>query len=111
MPDYYVVGQRWISDTEPDLGLGSIQHVEHRRVTIGFAASGQMRLYATGSAPLTRVRFKAGDRVQSQQGWYMTVDRVEDDGGGLLIYIGKRDDGTVVALPEAELAHHIHFNQ
>ncbi len=109
MPDY-VVGQRWISDTEPDLGLGHIQHVEHRRVTIGFLASGQTRLYATGSAPLTRVRFNAGDRIQSQHGWHMTVDRVED-GEGLLTYIGERDDGTTVVLPEAELAHHIHFNQ
>jgi ATP-dependent helicase HepA len=109
MPDY-VVGQRWISDTEPDLGLGHIQHVERRRVTIGFEASGQTRLYATGSAPLTRVRFNAGDRVQSQHGWFMTVARVEDD-DGLLTYVGERDDGSAVVLPEAALAHHIHFNQ
>lgn len=109
MPDY-VVGQRWISDTEPDLGLGHIQHVEARRVTINFEASGQTRLYATGSAPLTRVRFNAGDRIQSQHGWHMTVDRVEDS-EGLLTYVGERDDGTAAALPEAELAHHIHFNQ
>lgn len=109
MPDY-VVGQRWISDTEPDLGLGCIQQIEHRRVTIGFEASGQTRLYATGSAPLTRVRFNVGDRVQSQHGWHLTVERIED-GEGLLTYIGERDDGTTVALPEAELAHHIHFNQ
>ncbi len=109
MPDY-VVGQRWISDTEPDLGLGHIQHVEHRRVAIGFEASGQTRLYATGSAPLTRVRFNAGDRIQSQHGWHLTIDRVEDD-DGLLTYVGERDDGSLVSLPEAELAHHIHFNQ
>jgi ATP-dependent helicase HepA len=109
MPDY-VVGQRWISDTEPDLGLGRIQHVEHRRVSIGFAASGQTRLYATGSAPLTRVRFNVGDRIQSQQGWHMTVGRIEDV-EGLLTYFGERDDGVAVALPEAELAHHIHLNQ
>ncbi len=109
MPDF-VVGQRWISDTEPDLGLGYIQHVEPRRVTIGFEASGQTRLYATGSSPLTRVRFNAGDRIQSQHGWSMTVERVED-GEGLLTYVGNRDDGTAVALPEAELAHHIHLNQ
>ncbi|ETX08181.1 MAG: helicase SNF2 [Candidatus Entotheonella gemina] len=106
----YVVGQRWISDTEPDLGLGHIQHVEPRRVTISFEASGQTRLYATSSAPLTRVRFNVGDRIQSQHGWHMTVDRVED-GEGLLTYFGERDDGSAVALPEAELAHHIHFNQ
>ncbi len=109
MPDY-VVGQRWISDTEPDLGLGHIQHVEYRRVTIGFEASGQTRLYATGSAPLTRVRFNPGDRVQSQHGWQMTVDQVEDN-EGLITYFGERDDGSTVVLPEAELAHHIHFNQ
>jgi len=109
MPNY-VVGQRWISDTEPDLGLGRIQHVEHRRVSISFEASGQTRLYATGSAPLTRVRFNAGDRIQSQHGWSMTVERIED-GDGLLTYYGERDEGTAAALPEAELAHHIHFNQ
>ncbi len=108
MPDY-VVGQRWISDTEPDLGLGHIQHVEHRRVTIGFEESGQTRLYATGSAPLTRVRFNPGDRVQSQHGWHMTVDQVEEDNEGLITYFGERDDGSTVVLPEAELAHHIHF--
>lgn len=109
MPDF-VVGQRWISDTEPDLGLGHIQHVEHRRITIDFIASGQTRIYATGSAPLTRVRFNAGDHIQSQHGWHMTVDRIEDD-GGLVTYFGEREDGMAVALPEAELTHHIHFNQ
>ncbi len=109
MPDF-VVGQRWISDTEPDLGLGHIQHVEHRRITIDFLASGQTRIYATGSAPLTRVRFNAGDHIQSQHGWHMTVDRIEDT-NGLLTYHGEREDGAAVVLPEAELANHIHFNQ
>ncbi len=109
MPDF-VIGQRWISDTEPDLGLGCIQQVEHRRITIDFLASGQTRIYATGSAPLTRVRFNEGDHIQSQDGWYMTVERIEDY-EGCLTYIGKREDGTAVALPETALAHHIHFNQ
>lgn len=109
MPDY-VVGQRWISDTEPDLGLGQIRHVEYRRVTIDFLASGQTRLYATDSAPLTRVRFHAGDRIQSRHGWHMSVGRVEDS-EGLLTYMGERDDGAAAALPEAELAHHMHLNQ
>ena len=52
----YVPGQRWMSDTESELGLGLIQSVASRRVTLYFPASEQTRIYAMHSAPLTRVR-------------------------------------------------------
>ena len=109
MPDY-VVGQRWMSDTEPELGLGHVLSLESRRITIQFPASGQTRTYATSSAPLTHVRFYPGDHIQSLHGWPMTVHDV-DERQGLLTYIGTRDDGTAVELPETELAHHLQFNQ
>ena len=57
MPDY-VVGQRWISDTESELGLGHLLSIEPRRITIHFPASAQTRTYASDIAPLTRVRFQ-----------------------------------------------------
>ena len=34
----FLPGQRWISSGEPDLGLGTVQAVNARTVTVGFAA-------------------------------------------------------------------------
>jgi ATP-dependent helicase HepA len=57
MSNVFTAGQRWISDTESDLGLGTIIEVEHRQITVVFLASGETRIYAKESAPLTRVAF------------------------------------------------------
>ncbi|WP_414017357.1 hypothetical protein, partial [Avibacterium paragallinarum] len=34
----FIVGQRWISESENDLGLGLISEVNHRTVTVSFPA-------------------------------------------------------------------------
>ena len=49
----YAVGQRWISEAETDLGLGLIQSVDFRMVTVFFPAQDETRTYATDGAPLT----------------------------------------------------------
>lgn len=105
----YVPGQRWMSDTEPDLGLGLIQSVESRRVTLHFPASAQTRIYAMHSAPLTRVRFNVGDQIQHQQGWMMTVREIEEE-AGLLTYLGECHDGTEVVVSETELAPYLRLS-
>ena len=45
-------GQRWVSDTEPELGLGIILKAEAGRVEVFFHAAGEQRQYAMESAPL-----------------------------------------------------------
>ncbi|MDX2368935.1 MAG: hypothetical protein QNK36_11100, partial [Colwellia sp.] len=50
-------GQRWISDSESDQGLGTVTGIEHRFVNIVFTATGESRQYAKANAPLTRVIF------------------------------------------------------
>lgn len=35
----FAIGQRWISDTESDLGLGTVVAIDARTVTLMFAAS------------------------------------------------------------------------
>ncbi|MDX5376977.1 MAG: hypothetical protein LPK08_05570, partial [Halomonas sp.] len=67
-------GQRWISDGEADLGLGTILSCDHRSVTVLFGASQETRTYSSRQAPLTRVAFGSGDRIQSSEGWSLTVD-------------------------------------
>jgi len=56
-------GQRWISDTEPELGLGVIELVDATVVEIAFPAANEKRRYARGNAPLRRVQFLAGDQI------------------------------------------------
>jgi len=84
-------GQRWISDTESELGLGTVVAIDARTVTLLFAASGENRLYARSDSPVTRVMFNPGDTVTSHEGWQLLVDEVKED-NGLLAYIGTRLD-------------------
>ncbi|GAL13939.1 RNA polymerase associated protein RapA [Vibrio astriarenae] len=108
----FAIGQRWISDTESDLGLGTVVAVDARTVTVMFAASEDNRVYARNDAPVTRVIFNAGDTVESQQGWTLTVDEViEED--GLVSYVGTREDTqeSGVVLREILLSNQIRFNK
>ena len=107
----FALGQRWISDTETDLGLGTVVAVEGRMVTLLFPATGENRMYAKEEAPVTRVSFNMGDQIASHEDWTMTVDEVQEK-DGLLIYVGVRtDNGEQVALKEVFLNNFIKFNK
>ncbi len=109
MSNTFTVGQRWISDTESDLGLGTIIDEELRRVTVLFLATADTRIYSKETAPLTRVLFAPGDNVASHDGWNLTIETVQDD-AGVLTYIGTRDDtGEQAVLPEGELSNFLQF--
>ena len=51
----YVLGQRFVSDAEPELGLGRVEHIEKRSPVLRFPASDTLRRYASGGAPIRRV--------------------------------------------------------
>lgn len=105
------LGQRWISDSESDLGLGTIVALNGRRISILFPATGEQREYVAGIAPLTRVSFNLGDTVESAEGWSLKVEEVLSE-EGLLIYLGLRlDTGQPDQLIETRLNHHIKFNK
>lgn len=59
----FAVGQRWLSDTEPDLGLGTVSETQGRTVTLQFNATEEQRQYAQASAPLTRLLLKPGHHI------------------------------------------------
>jgi ATP-dependent helicase HepA len=92
----FAPGQRWLSLAEPELGLGTVLRVEHRTVQVAFAASGDVRAYATHGAPLQRAQFRPGDRV-SGGGRSFIVEQVESD-AGVLRYRGAGE-----TLDEGEL--------
>ncbi|MDD5033196.1 MAG: RNA polymerase-associated protein RapA [Methylococcaceae bacterium] len=106
----FVPGQRWISETEPELGLGTIISFEYNRVTVLFIACGERRTYAADNAPLARVRFDQGERAESVEGWAMKVDKIEEK-DGILSYHGINEDDETVVLEEVELNHYLQFNK
>ncbi|WP_284973341.1 RNA polymerase-associated protein RapA [Atlantibacter hermannii] len=87
----FTLGQRWISDTESELGLGTVVALDARMVTLLFPATGENRLYARNDSPITRVMFNPGDTITSHDGWQLKVDDVAEE-NGLLAYTGTRLD-------------------
>lgn len=108
--EQFIPGQRWISNTESELGLGLILDVAHKRVTVLFLACDEKRMYAQDNAPLTRVRFSAGDVIESIDEYKVIVTGLTEQ-DGLITYLGKDEDGQEVQLDEVELNHHIQFNK
>jgi ATP-dependent helicase HepA len=98
----YLIGQRWVSHADAQLGLGIVVELDGRRVTLAFPAVEEERTYAMENAPLSRLRFKAGDRIS-------TVDKVEllvtavNEQQGLLLYTGTDHHDVERTISELEL--------
>ncbi len=98
----YIIGQRWVSHADAQLGLGIVVDLEGRRVTLAFPAVGEERTYATESAPLTRLRFKPGDHISTVEGLELVVTDVREQ-QGLLVYVGTDHHEQEQAVSELEL--------
>ncbi len=107
----YAVGQRWLSNTESELGLGAIINQDGRSVEVYFPATGDSRKYTKHDAPLTRLTFAEGDDIKSQDGWTMTVTSTELSHGAIIYYGTRRDTQASAKLPETLLDHQIRLNQ
>ncbi len=108
MAQQYQPGQRWISDSEAELGLGTVISQDGRLLTVVYPATGDTRQYALRSAPLTRVRFAPGDEITHFEGWKLTVREVETV-DGLLVYHGLDAQNQAQTLPETQLSNFIQF--
>ncbi len=106
----FIRGQRWISETESELGLGLILEVDIRRVTVLFPAVDETRVYAKDQAPLTRVHFHIGDTISNHQGESLTVTDIQEH-EDILTYLGRNAVGEIKTVPEIQLAHHIQFSK
>lgn len=101
----FIIGQRWISESEPELGLGVIVEVEGKTVTCFFPAAKVDRRYGAQTAPLRRIKFSQGDEVKGQNGEAFVVEEVSED-DGLVTYSGS---GTT--LMETHLADTLSFSK
>ncbi|MDH4477676.1 MAG: SNF2-related protein [Verrucomicrobiaceae bacterium] len=103
--DTPAAGQRWVSDTEPELGLGVVLKTGFGRLEIYFPAANEHRQYALQAAPLRRVRFQVGDSIKTHDNLQHTVSAITEK-DGLVIY--QTDDGEV---HEAQLSDTISFSK
>jgi ATP-dependent helicase HepA len=103
--DKFKPGQRWISEAEPELGLGTLVNAGTDRLQVLYPASGEMRVYSAERPPLKRVRFRAGDSIKTSEDEEFTVTNVVEE-DGLITYVGKDQE-----LPEAQLSDSISFNR
>ena len=101
----FKTGQRWISETEPELGLGVLESASRHQLEICFPAANEKRIYATANAPIKRVEFLVGDTILSQRGETLQIDEVREV-DGRLTYVGQ---GIEVA--EMDLADTISFSK
>lgn len=101
----FAIGQRYLSDTENELGLGVVVLVDDRCVHILFAQSEETRVYAKASAPLSRVKFKVGDSISDQTGQSFEVVAVEETAGVLKYHVKDHDK----PLMETRLAANINL--
>ncbi|UCF37156.1 MAG: RNA polymerase-associated protein RapA [Acidobacteriota bacterium] len=101
----YREGQRWISESEPELGLGTLVRSSSARVSILFTAVGELREYSLAHAPIKRVRFREGDTVKGKDEKVLTVESVHEV-DGLITYRGKDWE-----LPEAHLSDKASFDR
>lgn len=104
----FSIGQRWISHTEAKLGLGIVAEVSGRRVTVTFPAAGEDRTYATDNAPLARVRYQVGDRIQTLDEMELEVTAVQEQ-QDLVYYEGVDDEGNKHRLSEVKLSCFVQF--
>lgn len=104
----FVVGQRWVSQSDAALGLGIVTGIDDRRVTLGFPAADEERTYAMDSAPLARIRYQPGDAIRTYEDEPLTVRAVEEV-EGLLVYHAEDQQGDIREVPEVRLTSHVRF--
>ncbi|HVK57287.1 MAG TPA: SNF2-related protein, partial [Candidatus Kapabacteria bacterium] len=104
MRKQFVPGQRWLSETEPELGLGMVLNASTHQVTVVFRATGTTRQYSIESAPLKRVTFRVGESVRGEKDQEFKVTEVTEQ-DGLVVYLSNG-----AQIPETLLSDHVALN-
>ncbi len=95
----FQVGQRWISEMEPELGLGTLTAVEFRNLIFDFSLKGEKRIYRKGNIPMRRYVLSIGDTAITEDGSEHKVAEVREMGS---IYLYVDVEGEVI--PESNLS-------
>jgi len=99
-------GQCWISESEPELGVGVVVEAAPGRVSLLYRATGTVRQYAAASAPIKRVEFREGDTIKTHTGAALVVESVAMGADGIFVYHGGGMD-----VPETDLSDTLSFSK
>jgi ATP-dependent helicase HepA len=86
----FAVGQRWMSEMEPELGLGKVSSIDFRRITIDFHNGETKRIYTKENAPLKRIIFKTGDSIKLEDGSSGHVTSVDNQSAIVIYNVGSK---------------------
>jgi len=106
-----IIGQRWVSSSEPELGLGIVVDVIIGRVTLLFLACEEQRVYASDNCPLTRVQFRRGDKIETVDSLEAEVLSFVTEAGLIHYQVMTTHSGEMKIIEEMELSHHLQFNK
>ena len=104
----FIVGQRWISHSETQLGLGIVTEVASRRVKILYPAVSESRIYAIDTAPLSRIRYNLGDNVVDSDEQSILVSEIKEE-ADLITYCGKTAANEYKQIHELDLSCFVQF--
>ena len=104
----FIVGQRWISHSETQLGLGIVTETGHRKVKFIFPAAGESRIYAADTAPLSRITYNIGETIadNNDHTYQVTGLHVND---GLITYSVTDEHGNNQNIHEMDLNSYVQF--
>jgi ATP-dependent helicase HepA len=101
----FKIGQRWMSQTEPELGLGTISHQESKTVEVHFPEAQEHRTYGKKNAPLKRVCFEVGEEILTQDDERLEVNSITEEDGLLVYHCAE------LAVSESELSAKLQFSK
>ncbi|MBT5032855.1 MAG: RNA polymerase-associated protein RapA [Proteobacteria bacterium] len=106
----FILGQRWLNDSDLSLGLGIVVESDHRTVAIAYPLTGETRVYAKQGSPLTRITFAVGDQIANTAGELSRIESIEE-AAGLIIYHCINADGSEQSVAEIALDPNIQLNR
>ncbi len=101
----FAPGQRWLSETEPELGMGTLVSFDNRLITLDFPDAECTRQYSRAAAPIKRVQFKPGDRIRTCDAREIVVEEIAEE-NGLFTYKSHGD----TRICETDLAASLSFD-
>ncbi|WLF83108.1 RNA polymerase-associated protein RapA [Moraxella sp. ZY210820] len=110
----FAIGQRWLSDTETELGLGVVIDTDERSVSILFPKSEGTRVYARNNAPLSRIIFHIGDEITDQEQNVWLIEDTENVAGVMRYHVIRYDEQQRAErkiLNETRLGAHIQLSK
>ncbi len=84
----FVPGQRYVSRSEPDLGLGIVAEIQGRNVIFRFPLVNQTRIYRMENAPVDRFVLNPGETAKSEKGASFVIESLREI-SGIVVYVGR----------------------